>query len=444
MSFISWRGRAAALLGACAVVMCAPAKTVAQESTRDVIDLAQALSRAAAGNPDLAAFAPARRAAEGRRLQAGLYPNPDVGAEFEDFGGSGVERGVQALQTTLSLSQLIPLGDKLAKGRAVAQAGIEGVDADYAVAQLDVLAETARRYIDAAEAQARVDLADRSTQLAQQTLVTVRRAVTAGATSSAEINRASVALTRVQLDAERARSDLDAARIALAAMWGDTAPDFARVGADLATLPTLISFDEFAAALARSPQIARFDATSRLREAELRLAQAQTVPDLTVSAGLRRLEHGATGTDPDYGLVASLSLPLKLFDRNQGEVAAAHARIDQVDAERKAAMLRTRTVLYGLYHADRQVRARASRLSDSAVPQADEALKLIERGYRFGRFSLLDLLDAQRQAIGLRADVIAAQADAHRLDVELERLSAQPVVAPLPAAVSFAAKETHR
>lgn len=405
----------------------------AQQSTIETLTLSQALGRALQRNPDLAVFPAARRAAEGQKLQAGLYPNPVLGTELEDFAGSGVERGFQALQTTLTLSQLIPLGGKLGKRVGVAQAAIGSVEADYAVARLDVLAETARRFVDVAEAQARVTLTQRSIALAERTLETVKRRVKAGATSSAEINRAQVALTRTRLDAQRAQADLDAAKIALAAMWGDSAPDFGTVEADLAALPQLEPFAQFAAAVERSPRLVRFAAESRLREAELRLAKAQAVPDLIVGVGVRRLEHGATSANPDYGLVAGLSLPLKIFDRNQGNITTARARMEQIQAERDAAWLRIRTVLYGLYRADQQARIRAARLTAEAIPQADEALKLIQRGYAFGRFSFLDLLDAQRQVIALRADAIAAQADAHRLDAELERLSAEPVVAPLPA-----------
>ncbi len=423
-----WRGPAA--LAILCLGLAAPLH--AQQTTVERITLSQALSRALTRSPDLAVYPPRRRGAEAQQLQAGLYPNPELSAEFEDFAGSGVERGVQALQTTLSLSQLIPLGGKIDKRVDVAAAAAGGVEADYAVARLEVLVETVRRYTDVAEAQARVALAQRSIDLARQTLTTVKRRVRAGATSSAEVNRAQVAMTRAQIDAQRAAGDLDAARIALAALWGDAAPDFGSVSADLSVLPSLQGFAAFAAAVERSPQLARFAAESRLRQAELRLAQAQAVPDLTVSAGLRRLEHGATSGNPDYGLVASLRLPLTLFDRNQGNIAAARARIDETQAERAAAWLRIRTVLYGLYRADQQARGRAASLLDTAVSQADQALKLIERGYGCGRFSFLDLLDAQRQVIALRAEAIAAQADAHRLDAELERLSAEPVVAPLP------------
>ncbi|TAM12983.1 MAG: TolC family protein [Nevskiaceae bacterium] len=398
----------------------------------EVLTLSHALAKALESSPELAAFPATRRIVEAEKLQASLYPNPSVGLELENFAGSGNLRGGQALQSTLTLSQVIPLGQKLERNVEVATARLGDVVADYDIARLDVLAETARRYTDVAEAQARDVLARRSVELAENTLQAVQRRVRAGATSSAETSRAQVALIQAQIDLQRAAAQLDAARIALAAMWGATEPSFEEIGADLASLPPLKAFGEFVAAMEAGPRLHRYATTLRLREAELRLAKAQAVPDLTVSAGVRRLEHGATGANPDHGLVASLSLPLPFFDRNQGNIAAAHARIQQNEIERDATSLRLRTVLYGLYRADQQARTRAQTLSREAIPQADKALDLIERGYARGAISFLDLLDAQRQSIALQADVISARADAHRLDTELERLSAQPVVAPLP------------
>ena len=163
----------------------------------------------------------------------------------------------------------------------------------------------------------------------------------------------------------------------------------------------------------------------------MKLARAQAKPDVTFEAGVRRLN----ATD-DFGLVASMRLPLAIFNRNQGGVAAADARIAQSDAERDAASLRLRSVLYGLYQEARQARVQASVLRDRAVPEAEQALTLIQRGFENGRFSFLELADAQRQVLDLRAQTIAAFADAHRLDVEIERLTAQPITTPAQASTS--------
>jgi len=206
-------------------------------------------------------------------------------------------------------------------------------------------------------------------------------------------------------------------------MWGDATPDFGEVVADLAQLAELVPFAPLADKLASSPEFLRFAAERRLREAELELARTKRVPDVDVGIGPRRLNEGH-----DTALVASLSIPLPVFDRNQGGIAAADARIARSDALREAALLRTRRVLFGLYQAAQQARAQAESLKRDAIPQAEEALALTQRGFANGRFSFLELADVQRQVVELRRQVITEQADAHRLDAEIERLTAEPIV----------------
>jgi cobalt-zinc-cadmium efflux system outer membrane protein len=404
-----------------------PALCGAGESSQTAtsLSLREALARTLQSNPDLRVFSPAKRVAEAERLQANLKPNPEINLTHENFAGKGQAQDEQS--TTLTLSQLIELGGKRAYRYGAAEAALGTIEAEYVTARLDALAETARRFTDTAQSQARIALADRAVMLAQESAQSVERRIRAGAASTAERNRAAVALIRARIDAERARAEVDARRIALAAQWGDQQPNFDSVQADLEQLPALSAIGPLLDQLQQSPAFARFAAERRLREAEMKLARAQATPDLTMGLGVRRFS--ATN---DYGLVASLSMPLPFYNRNQGEVAAAGARLEVNEAEREAAHLRIRAVLYGLYQEAAQMRARAAALKEQAIPEAEQALVLTQRGFENGRFSFLELADVQRQVLELRGQAIDAFADAHRLDAEIERLTGQPIVASTP------------
>ena len=76
------------------------------------------------------------------------------------------------------------------------------------------------------------------------------------------------------------------------------------------------------------PDIARFLSKQRVDEAELRLAEAQRKPNWRVSAGVRRLE-----ISDDEALVANITIPLALRNRNQGRIAEAQASLAQTDAD---------------------------------------------------------------------------------------------------------------
>ncbi|HTD73696.1 MAG TPA: TolC family protein [Steroidobacteraceae bacterium] len=389
------------------------------------LSLQEAIARTLKGNPELLVFPAAKRVVEAERLQANFRPNPSIDLTAENFVGPSAARDQQ--QITLTLSHVIELGGKRAYRFGAADAVMGTVEAEYVIARLDALSEMARRFTDTAQSQAEIELADRAVVLAQSSATSVERRIKAGAASTAERNRAQVVLVRARIDAERTRSDLAARRIALAAMWGEQEANFDTVQADLGQLPTLIPIAPILDQLQQSPAFARFAAERRLREAERKLARAQAVPDLTMALGVRRIS-----LSNDYTLVASLSMPLPVHNRNQGEIAAATAKIEVSDAEREAAHLRMRAVLYGLYQEAVQMRARAAAIKNEAIPQAEQALLLTQRGFDNGRFSFLELADAQRQVLELRSQLIEAYGDAHRLDAEIERLIGQPIATSTP------------
>jgi len=80
--------------------------------SRGAITLAQALDTALATNPELAASRYELNAAQARIVQAGKRVNPELSLELENFGGSGANQGTDALETTLSFSQVVELGGK--------------------------------------------------------------------------------------------------------------------------------------------------------------------------------------------------------------------------------------------------------------------------------------------------------------------------------------------
>lgn len=396
------------------------------------LTLADAVGLALERNPDLVASRYELTASQARIVQAGLRPNPELGVEYENFAGSGTVRSVDALETTLSLSQVIELGGKRDLRRSVAEADSDLIAIEQRARQLDVLAEVTRRFIEVVTAQERVRFAQEAVQLARQTLEAITQRVEAARAPIAEQSRARIALTRATVEEQQAASELRAARQSLAALWGDAEPAFSRATADLFRFDSAESFQAFFQRLERTPDFLRFASEARLREAELRLAQAQARPNLTLGLGVRRFEE-----TNDTALVAGFSMALPVYDRNQGAIREARVRRAQTDAQRQAALARARASLFSLYQEMTSARMRAETLRGEALPQAQTALAQTQSGYDRGRFSFLELATAQQEVLEVRAAAIAAAADYHRLRAELERLTSEPLSnieleAPLP------------
>src|SRR5262249_10865060 len=151
-------------------------------------------------NPELSAFSFEMRAAEARALQAGIWPNPQLGVEVENVAGTGsTTKGVRAAETTLQLSQLIELGGKRPKRIRLAGLERELTSWDYEVKRLDVLTEAKKAFVDVLATQARLAFTQDLLRLAAHVQRTVSARVQAGKVSPIEETRTRVAVSTARL-----------------------------------------------------------------------------------------------------------------------------------------------------------------------------------------------------------------------------------------------------
>ncbi len=120
-------------------------------------------------------------------------------------------------------------------------------------------------------------------------------------------------------------------------------------------------------------------------------------------------------------------MPLQLFDRNQGGAAEARALLGRTEAEQKAAEVRLGTVLLGLYQEMAWAVQVMDGLQKEIVPKAEDALAISREGFAQGRFSYLEVLDAQRTLFDIKQEYIQTATAYHQFLVELERLIGQPI-----------------
>lgn len=408
------------------LLFCAGGLTAAP-APGEPLSLPDALALALVQNPSLKVYAFESRVAEARILQAGIRPNPELSVGVEDFLGTGALSGVKGLETTLQLSQVIDLGGSRSRRVETAESERELADADYESKRIDVLAEVARRFTEAAADGERLIAAKRARTLGEQTVATVSRQVEAAVVSPMELNKARTALALLRIEEEHAEHELAACRHSLAAVLGKFEPTFGAVKADLTTLPKVDEFSSLVARLDHSPVLARFGIESRWREAQGRLAQSLQRSGARLSGGLRRTE----ATD-DWGFVAGFSIPLPVRDQQLGAIRESRERRAQLETAVAAQRLEMRAVLFDVYQEMLHARTALDLLQDEVIPMAEETLKLAEQGYQSGRFSLLELLDAQKSIISLRRQVVANAAAFHLHVIEIERVLGAPIHVPTP------------
>lgn len=386
------------------------------------ITLRDAVAAALVRSPELAAFSAEVRAREAATLQAGMLPNPILRTDVEDFAGTGRHSAFKSAQTTISLAQLVELGGKRAKRRRVASLEQDLAGWDYEARRATVLAEVTKAFVAALTAQERLALADELVRVAAESVTTVGAQVRAGGASPIEQERAEVALDRTRLERVQLEHDAAAARAALAATWGGDAVTFASVRGDLSGVTEPAPEAEFLAGVDANPDLARWATELEQRTAAIALEEARRIPDVFVGVGGRRFNEDETN-----GAVFELSIPLPIFDRNQGGIGAAHARLSKAKAERDAAQAAIRSALSRSYQEFHAAYDEVTSLRDRVIPRARAVFQGARDAYAQGLFRWLEVLDAQRTLFSLRDQYLQALAAYHRARVDVERLSGAPI-----------------
>lgn len=403
------------------------AATGATRMTSDPLPLPEALALVIRHNPDLAAAALDAKAIEGRVLQAGLKPNPELSTEFENFAGTGSVGVVHSLELTVQLAQRFELGGKRSRRTEAAEAERLEAEREQQLRQADVLAGAARSFYEVLAAQQRLANREELAGLAEKIHATVSDRVSAGKVAPVEEIRASVAAASARLEVEKTRRELAAARDRLAALWGSPAAGFQRVAGSFRIPDPPPGSDRAVPQPDRSPDLLRLDAEERARQAALERELADGKPDLTLSGGFRWLNEYRDGA-----LVAGLSIPLTWNDKRQGAIAEARVRLDQTRALRLAEQNRLRAALTQSRQDYENARQTALSLEQSVLPAAWSAFETVQEGYRQGKTDYLDVLDAQRTWFELKGSQIEAVSAGLLAVVDIQRLSGG--ILDLPAA----------
>ncbi|MBN0979965.1 MULTISPECIES: TolC family protein [Pseudomonas] len=383
---------------------------MAQVASAQTLTLESALQSAFAGNPDLAAAQWEIDIAQGGRQQAGLIPNPVASWDAEDTRRS-------TRTTTVKLSQTLELGGKRGARIDVASRAQEAAAQELEQRRNVLRAEVIDGFYGALRAQERLELAQRSMALAERGLVIANGRVTAGKASPVEATRAQVQVSEIRLERSRAEIGVSDAYRRLAAITGSATIGFERVEAGAVNPPALPSATQLLARLESTAELRLAQLQIQQREAGLGLEKAQRIPDLDVSIGS---QYDASVRER-VNLVG-VSMPIPLFNRNQGNVLAASRRADQARDLRNATELRLRTetrqALDLWSTADSEVRT----FNQVILPAAQSAVDSATRGFEMGKFNFLEVLDAQRTLIAARTQYLAARAQATDAWVRIERI----------------------
>jgi cobalt-zinc-cadmium efflux system outer membrane protein len=375
------------------------------------LTLSAAIDLALTSNPELSAATNELRAVEGGVIQAGILPNPEISTSVEDTQNKATRT------TTIQLSQRIELGGKRSARITSAERGRDVAAADLAAKRLDIRATVIGAFFDVLVAQERIQQAEDLLGLAQRASQAAARRVTAGKISPVEETKARVAEASARVELNQAQRELVSARKRLAASWGSSTPRFEQAEGRIDLLPPIRSTEEITRRLKASPALLRARHEVARISALADLERSRRVPDVTVSLGFKRGEEiGRNQT------IVGVSIPFPIFDRNQGNVLEAQRRADKARDELSATAVRLATEVAQNEERLKTLVVEIQALQNEIMPGARSAYVAASKGFELGKFSFLEVLDAQRTFFQARAQYLRSLSDAHRTAAELERV----------------------
>jgi cobalt-zinc-cadmium efflux system outer membrane protein len=400
----------------------APATQIAPAGP--VMTLADIERLAMQNNPTLAQAESAIRAAQGRRRQAGLWPNPIGGYQGEEFAFRAFS---QKSEHFAFIEQTIPLGGKLSKSQRIFEREIAQAEIEASAQKQRVLNTVRMLYYEVLGAQQLVDLRTELAKIARDATKTTSELLNVGQADRPDYLESEIETQQVELDLESAKNNLRQVQQSLAAVVGTPGMEPARLAGTLEQgIPTL-NQEALAATLMReSPEIKRARAEVERSQAVLARAKAERVPDLFLRGGIgystEFLESrtGPTGvrTGPELNVQVGITLPI--FNRNQGGIAAAQAEIVIAERELTRTELALRVRLALAFRDYNNAVDAVRRYRDVIVPRAERAYNLYLGSFRQMAASYPQVLISQRTMFQVREHYLNALVDLRQSAIQIE------------------------
>ncbi len=403
---------------------------VAAQETVD-LTLEQAVAEAVARNPSLAVERREIDIARGTRRQAGIYPfNPEL--EVEGGGGVGRARGPVESDPRRSLdaisvgvSQTIWLQGQRGLRVRAADAGLLRAEQLAGDTRRQVVADVVKAYGDLLVSQDRLRLAQELLTLARQVRDAAVSQFEADAVPQLDVLRANVEVTKAENRVVAEERTVALAQRELALLLGRPARQPLRAALPSIALPSRVMDEEAArsAALESRPDLKAATAAVEAARAEIALIRAERfLPEIKV--GLKYESGNDFDSSNQRGLL-TLSVPLPLFNRRDGELQRAEGDLAKQQAQVELARQRIEkevSVAVRQVTASRQIVERYAR---EILPAQERNFQLLREAYQIGEIKITDVFVGQREFVESRDAYLEAVATLNTATAELYRATSQ-------------------
>jgi cobalt-zinc-cadmium efflux system outer membrane protein len=365
-------------------------------------------------NPRLSRATFAIDAAQGRYVQAGLYPNPTLAANLDELGD---RQGPGGIITAPQVTQEIVTGRKLSLSQAVAAREVDRAALDLLRERYQVVGGVRAAFYDVYALERRIAVLDELAQLAGEAVKNSQSLLEAKQIARLDLVQLEVELARFRSQAEAARRELPGARKRLAAVAGSPRLSVGSLTGPFEDVPGYDPDRTLDTVLATHPEVRAARVGVERAQAAVRRAEAEPIPNLTLSTGYVRQNQNRSN---DW--MVGVSAPIPVWNRNQGNIRAAKAelgvavqdvgRAENDLAERVATATRAYAAAVKL----------AEQYRKDILPKAEETYKLSLDAFKGGQFEYLRVIQAQRAVAEARLEYNRALGEAWRAAADLSGL----------------------
>src|SRR6201988_2082173 len=378
--------------------------TVSEQKTMTLEELQQ---MALQNNPTFAQSAANIQAAEGRKKQSGLYPNPTVGYQGEQIRGGSFHGGEQGF----FVQQDIVLSGRLGLNRTISDQELKQAETEAEEQRIRVVTNVRMSYIQALAAQQTLELRQRLSKLAADAVQTSHQLANVGQEDAPDGLESEVEAQQSELAVTMAEQNQQRVWKSLSAVVGNPRLPLARLEGKLeATVP--VNADELVEKIVNeSPAVRIAELGVKRADATLARARRESIPDLQIRAGMQ--QNGELLSEPSgkpVGLqgFADVGLRIPIFNRNQGNIVTAKADVERAKREVERVKLVLRERAAGIVQNYTFSQTAVDRYKNQMIPRAQKAYEMYARKYQEMASAYPQVLIAQRTLMQLEVSYITA------------------------------------
>jgi outer membrane protein, heavy metal efflux system len=396
----------------------AQAQSPTQPPDQKTIGLKELQQMALQNNPTLAQAIANIHAAEGRKQQSGLYPNPTVGYQGEEMRGGSFRGGEQGF----FVQQNIVTAGKLGLNRNIFEQEKRQAETEADEQKLRVVTNVKMSYIQALSAQQTLELRHNLSKLAQDAVETSRQLANVGQADSPDVLEAEVEGEQAELAVTMAEQNQQRVWKELAAVVGNPHLHLMRLEGKLEDMPAVDADGLVEKIVNESPAVKIAELGVKKAEAGLARAKREPIPDLQLRAGMQQNRELLDTTGRPTGLqgFADVGVQIPIFNRNQGSVASSKADLERAQQEVERVKLALRERAASVVQSYAYSQAAAARYKNEMIPRAQKAYEMYAKKYQQMAAAYPQVLIAQRTLIQLEVAYVNALESAATNSVALE------------------------